>query len=156
MSSHHETAIPEISDSISVISSTAGGKVFRDIFISAYMGDESDEKFFKAKLDTGADFCLISEHIVENKWGTERIDATKSRLLNGVGMHDIRTMGQIRITIQLRPGIKRVDVPFQVLSNTFVAYRFDALLSDRVIGRRGILVWGPDFRDEETDSEDDE
>jgi hypothetical protein len=156
MSEHHGTACPEISDSVSILSSTPGGKVFPDICVAAYIGDTGEKKYFKGKLDTGADQCLISEHVVENKWGIGRIDSTKTCVLNGLGMNGVRSLGQIRLTLCLKPKIKEIDVPFQVVPKTLVKYRFDALLSDKLIERRHILVSGADWQDGETDCEEDD
>jgi hypothetical protein len=159
MSGPNETAFPDISDSVSVksiMSSNAGGKAFPDIWISAYMEGTPKKKFFKAKLDTGADLCLISEHVVANKWGLERIDSTKRVTLNSLGMSGILTMGRIRVTIRLGSKIKETNVPFHVVPNSCVQHRFDALLSDSLIKRRKILVPGPGYPDEDTESEDDE
>jgi hypothetical protein len=156
MADRHGTAFPEISDGASVMSSNPGGKVFRDISVSAYIGDASKKKYFKGKLDTGTEVCVISEHIVENKWGIERVDTTKKCTLKDLGINGVLTLGQIRLTLCLKSKIKEINVPFQVVPNKFVQYRFDALLSSRLIRRRSILVRGPDWQDEETDSEGDE
>jgi hypothetical protein len=159
MSERRQTAIPEISDTVSVksiLSSTPGGKEFPDIWVAAYVGDTDEKKYFKGKLDTGTDQCLISQHVVENKWGTELIDSSKKIVLNTLSMNEVHTLGQIRLTVCLRRKIKEIDVPFQVIPNSVAKYQFDALLSNKLIQRRGILVSGVDWQDEETDSEEDD
>ena len=155
MSDRPETAVPEISDSVSVLSSNVGARKFPDICISAYIEDASEEKFFMGTLDTGAQLSLISEHVVANRWGIDRIDSTKSCELKDLGLNGVRTMGTIRITLRLAAGVKELNAPFHVVSNTIVQYRFDALLSDSLIKRRDILVLGSPWQNEEeaTDSE---
>jgi hypothetical protein len=159
MSERRQNAIPEISDTVSVksiLSSTPGGKEFPDIWVAAYIGGTDKKKYFKAKLDTGTDQCLISQHVVENKWGTELIDSSKKITLNTLSMNEVHTLGQIRLTVCLRRKIKEIDVPFQVIPNSIAKYQFDALLSNKLIHRRDILVSGGDWQDEETDSEEDD
>lgn len=156
MSDRPEPALPDISDSVSVLSSNVGPRKFPDISISAYIEDASEEKFFMGTLDTGAQQSIISEHVVANRWGMHRIDPTKACVLNDLGLSGVRTMGTIRITLRLAAGVKEVNAPFHVVSNVVVQYRFDALLSDSVIKRRDILVLGPPWQndDEATGSED--
>ena len=143
MSDRLDRAIPEISDSISIMSSNFDEKVYLDIWISAYIEDPSKEEFFRGTLDTGAQQDLISENVVANRWGMERIDTTKSCLVNDVGMSGIRTLGQIRITLRFAPGVKELQAAFQVVPKEVVANRFDALLSVRLIERRNILLLNP-------------
>ena len=64
-------------------------------------------------------------------------------------------MGQIRLVLRLRPKDRAIDVPFQVVPNSFVRYRFDALLSGKLIKRRNILVSGAEWKEAEIESEDD-
>jgi len=156
MSDRPETAVSEISDAVSVLSSNVGARKFPDICISAYMEDASEEKFFMGTLDTGAQKNLISEHVVANRWGMHRMDSTKACKLNDLGLSGVHTMGTIRITLRLAAGVKKLNASFHVVSNLVVQYRFDALLSDSLIRRRDILVFGPPWQEEEeaTDSED--
>ena len=159
MLERHGTAFPEVPDHASVksiLSSAPGGKVFPDIWVSAYIKGTPKKKYFTAKLDTGADQCIISEHVVANRWGLERIDSSKKRVLGSLSINGVQTMGQIRLILRLRPKDREIDVPFQVVPNSFVRYRFDALLSDKLIKRRNILVSGDDWKDEEIESEDDD
>jgi hypothetical protein len=156
MSDRPETAVPEISDTVSVLSSNVGARKFPDICISAYIEDASEEKFFMGTLDTGAQQSLISEHVVANRWGMDRIDSTKACELKDLGLNGVRTMGTIRITLRLAAGVKELNAPFHVVSNAVVQYRFDALLSDSLIKRRDILVLNSPWQNEEeaTGSED--
>jgi hypothetical protein len=158
MSDQPESALPDISDSVSVLSSNVGARKFPDISISAYIEDASEEKFFMGTLDTGAQVNVISEHAVVNRWSRDRIDSTKSRVLNDLGLSGVRTLGTIRITLRLAAGVKELNASFHVVPTSDVKYRFDALLSDSLIERRGILVLNPPWRKEEeeeaTDSED--
>jgi hypothetical protein len=145
------------SDSVSEMSSTVGARKFPDIPISAYIGDASKEKLFMGTLDTGAEANVISEHVVVNRWGRDRINPTKSRFLKGLGLSGVRTMGTIRITLRLAAGVKKLNASFHVVSNEIVKYRFDALLSESLIKRRKILVLSPPWRKQEeeaTESED--
>lgn len=148
--------LPEISDSVSVMSSTVGARKFPDISISAYIEDASEEKLFTGMLDTGAQINLISEHVVVNRWSRDRIDSTKSRVLKDLGLSGVRTLGTIRITLRLAVGVKEINAPFHVVSTSVVQHRFDALLSDSLIERRNILVLNSPWQEKEegaTDSE---
>jgi len=156
MSGRHETPVPETSDTVSVLSSNVAARKFPDICISAYIEDASEEKFFMGTLDTGAQLSLISEHVVANRWGMDRIDSTKVCELKDLGLSGVRTMGTIRITLRLAAGVKELNASFHVVSNEVVQYRFDALLSDSLINRRDILVLNSPWQNEEeaTGSED--
>jgi hypothetical protein len=158
MLERHGAAFPEVSDHASVksvLSSAPGRKVFPDIWVSARLGDTAETKHFMAKLDTGADQCIISEHVVANRWGLDRIDSSKKCVLGSLSIDDVQTMGQIRLVLRLRPKDRAIDVPFQVIPNSFVRYRFDALLSGKLIKRRNILVSGAEWKEAEIESEDD-
>ena len=147
MSDRHDNAPPEISDSISIMSSnfgeTAITEAYPDIWVGAYIDDGSEEELLRAMLDTGTQNDLISAHVVANRWGMDRMDSTKAGLINDLGMNGTPTMGQIRIKIRLAPGAKLIEVPFQVVSSAVVRNRFDALLSARIIIRRDILPLNP-------------
>jgi hypothetical protein len=146
-SERHVTAFPELSDSISVMSSTPGDNIFPDIAIVAHVGDASEEKSFKGKIDTGARLCLIAEHVVADRFGMERIDTSRWVIVDDLGKNGIRTMGRIEIFIRLGSSPKWLEVPFQVIPDSYVRYRYDALLSDKLIKRKSILVFGPDWQD---------
>lgn len=146
-SDRHVTAFPELSDSISVMSSTVGDNAFPDIAVIAHVGDASDIKSFKGKIDTGAKLCLIAEHVVADRFGTERIDTSRWVILDDLGKNGVRTLGQIKILLRLGSSKKWLEVPFQVIPDSYARYRYDALLSDKLIKRKSILVLGPDYQD---------
>ena len=148
----HRTAFAEISDNESFMSSTPGDKVFPDIVITAHVGDESQVKFFKGKIDTGALVCLIAEHVVKDRFGMDRVDTSKWLTLDDLGRNGVRTLGQIRLTVRLGSVQKWLNVPFEVIPDDYVRYRYDALLSDKLIQRKSILVLGPDYQDSARDS----
>jgi hypothetical protein len=144
----HRKALQDHPDSISVMSSTIVENVFPDVAILARVGGESAEKPFKGKLDTGAKTCLISERVVANRWGIERINTSKWLTLDDLGKNGVRTMGEIKLIIRLGSGKKGLEVPFHVIPDSHVRDRYDALLSDKLIQRKTILVLGPDYVDE--------
>jgi hypothetical protein len=144
------------SESENVRVKLGGGQKFPQIWISGHIGDASQEKFFKGTLDTQARLCLMSQHVLEDRFGIERLDPTISYVLDDLAWNRIRTMGQIRIKLRLAHGQKEIDVPFQVVPNMYARYQFDALLSGKLIKRENILVLGPDWQHEESDLQDEE
>jgi hypothetical protein len=153
MPDRHEIAFPEgsdaasVSDAASALSSNPGENVFPDICVFGHVGDPSKVKSFKGKLDTGANICLMAEHVVTNRWGIERIDSSKCCVLDDLGPNGIRTLGQIRITLRLGSSDRWLKVPFQVIPDSYVRYRYDALLSDKLIKKLNLLLPGPGRRD---------
>jgi hypothetical protein len=153
MPDRHGIAFPEVSDAISVsdatsvLSSNPGDNVFPDVCVFGHVGDPSGVKSFKGKLDTGANICLIAEHVVTNRWGIERIDSSKCCVLDDLGPSGVRTLGQIRITVRLGSSDEWLKVPFQVIPDSYVRYRYDALLCDKLIKKWRLLLPGPGRHD---------
>jgi len=146
-------AFTELSDSISVLSSTVRDNQFPDIPIFACLAKTPVTKSlyapdvinFKGKLDTGTKLCLLAEHVVADRFGLERIDRSRSVIVNDLGNNGVRTMGEIKLHIRIRGRKKWLEVPFQVLPDSHVQYRYDALMSDRIIKRFGILLLDPEY-----------
>ena len=147
-------AFPELSDSISVMSSTIRDNLFPDIPIFACLAktpvaktlDAPDVKDFKGKLDTGAKLCLLAEHVVADRFGLERIDRSRRVVVNDLGNNGIRTMGEIKLHLLTGSRTKWLEVPFQVLPDSHVQYRYDALMCDKIIKRLEILVLNPEYQ----------
>ena len=147
-------AFPELSDSISVMSSTIRDNLFPDIPIFACLAktpvaktlDAPDVKDFKGKLDTGAKLCLLAEHVVADRFGLERIDRSSWVVVNDLGNNGIRTMGEIKLHLLTGSRTKWLEVPFQVLPDSHVQYRYDALMCDKIIKRLEILVLNPEYQ----------
>ena len=150
----HINAFPEISDSVSVMSSTVRGNPFPDIPIFACIAktpvvkslDAPDVKDFKGKLDTGAKLCLLAEHVVADRFGLERIDRNERVTVNDLGNNGVLTMGEIKLHLLMGSRTKWLEVSFQVLPDSHVQYRYDALMSDKIIKRLEILVLNPEYQ----------
>jgi len=147
-------AFTELSDSISVLSSTVRDNQFPDIPIfaclaktpvtkSLYAPDVID---FKGKLDTGTKLCLLAEHVVADRFGLERIDRSRRVTVNDLGDNGVQTIGEIKLHLLMGRRTKWLEVPFQVLPDSHVQYRYDALMSDKIIKRLGILVLNPEYQ----------
>jgi hypothetical protein len=151
---HRINAFPEISDSISVMSSTVRGNPFPDIPIFACLAktpvvkslDAPDVKNFKGKLDTGAKLCLLAEHVVADRFGLERIDRSRRVTVNDLGNNGVQTMGEIKLHLLMGSRTKWLEVSFQVLPDSHVQYRYDALMCDKIIKRLKILVLNPEYQ----------
>lgn len=147
-------AFAELSDGISVMSSTIRDNLFPDIPIFACLTktpvakslDAPDVKDFKGKLDTGAKLCLLAEHVVADRFGLERIDRSRRVTVNELGNNGVRTMGEIKLHLLMGSRTKWLEVPFQVLPDSHVQYRYDALMCDKIIKRLGILVLSPEYQ----------
>jgi hypothetical protein len=83
---------------------------------------------------------MIAERVVADRFGIDQIDKRQSCVLEGIGMSPTRTLGRIRIKVRFDGRRQRYNVPFEVLPDTCVMGRFDALLSDKFIERTGLLV----------------
>jgi hypothetical protein len=147
-------AFPEISDSVSVMSSTVRDNPFPDIPIFACLAETPvvkslgapDVKDFKGKLDTGAKLCLLAEHVVADRFGLERIDTSRRVTVNDLGNNGVQTMGEIKLHLLMGSRTKWLEVSFQVLPDSHVQNRFDALMCDKIIKRLEILVLNPEYQ----------
>jgi hypothetical protein len=147
-------AFADLSDSISVMSSTTRDNLFPDIPIFACLAktpvakslDAPDVKDFKGKLDTGAKLCLLAEHVVADRFGLERIDRSRWITVNDLGNSGVRTMGEIKLHLLMGSRTKWLEVSFQVLPDSHVQYRYDALMCDKIIKRLKILVLSPEYQ----------
>jgi hypothetical protein len=147
-------AFAELSDSISVMSSTIRGNPFPDIPIFACLAKLPAAKSinapgvtdFRGKLDTGAKLCLLAEHVVADRFGLERIDRSRRVTVNELGSNGVQTMGEIKLYLLTGSRTKWLEVPFQVLPDSHVQYRYDALMSDKIIKRLEILVLSPEYQ----------
>jgi hypothetical protein len=147
-------AFPELSDSISVMSSATRDSQFPDIPIFACLAKTPvvkslgapDVKDFKGRLDTGARLCLLAEHVVADRFGLERIDRSRWVTVNELGDNGVRTMGEIKLHLLMGSRTKWLEVSFQVLPDSHVKYRFDALMCDKIIKRLKILVLSPEYQ----------
>ena len=147
-------AFSEISDSISVMSATARDNLFPEIPVFACPAKTPvakslaapDVKDFKGKLDTGAKLCLLAEHVVADRFGLERIDRSRWVTVNDLGNNGVQTMGEIKLHVLMGSRTKWLEVSFQVLPDSHVQYRFDALMSDKIIKRLEILVLNPEYQ----------
>ena len=153
MSDRRINVFPEVSDNVSVMSSTVRGSAFPDIPIFACLAESpvgksrfaADVKDFKGKLDTGATLCLLAEHVVADRFGLDRIDRSKWITVNDLGNNGVRTMGEIKLLLLMGSRTRWLEVSFQVLPDEHVQYRYDALMSDKIIKRLNILVLNPDY-----------
>lgn len=147
-------AFPELSDSISVMSSTVRDNLFPDIPIFACLAktpvtkslDAPDVKDFKGKLDTGTKLCLLAEHVVADRFGLEKIDRSRWVTVNELGNNGVRTIGEIKLHLLMGSRTKWLEVSFQVLPDSHVRYRYDALMCDKIIKRLEILVLNPEYQ----------
>lgn len=150
----HITAFPELSDNISDFSLTIRDNLYPDIPIFARVGeacdmkspDASGVKSFTGKLDTGAKLCLLAEHVVADRFGLQHIDKSRWMRVDDLGDNGVRTIGEIELLLLFGSRRKWLRVPFQVIPDSHVRYRFDALLSDKFIKDMRILVLGPDYQ----------
>ena len=99
------------------------------------------ERLFRGKLDTGARICLTAERAASG-FGTE-VGSSRWVTLNDIRQNEVRTIGEIRIVVSLGYGQKWYMAPFHVVPERFVRGRFDALLSNKLTQRMGLLVLGP-------------
>jgi hypothetical protein len=147
-------AFTELSDSLSVLSSTVRDDSYPDIPIFACLAKTPvekslyapDVKYFKGKLDTGTKLCLLAQHVVADRFGLERIDRSKWVTVNELGNNGVRTMGEIKLHLLMGSRTKWLEVSFQVLPDSHVQSRYDALMSDKIIKRLKILVLSPEYQ----------
>ena len=154
MSDRRINVFPEVSDNVSVMSSTVRGSAFPDIPIFACLAESPvgksgfapDVKDFKGKLDTGATLCLLAQHVVADRFGLDKIDRSKWVIVNDLGNNGVRTIGEIKLNLLMGSRTKWLEVSFQVLPDSHVQYRYDALMSDKIIKRLEILVLNPEYQ----------
>jgi hypothetical protein len=103
-------------------------------------------KDFKGKLDTGAKLCFLAEHVVADRFGLERMDTSRRVTVNDLGNNGVQTMGEIKLYLLMGSRTKWLEVSFQVLPDSHVQYRFDALMCDKIIKRLEILVLNPEYQ----------
>ena len=133
-------------DCASTLSTTsAGDEKFADIGLLGVGPKSCEEAYFIARLDTQASVCIIAEGVVESRFGgIEAVDTKKRVVLTGIGTeigaNGVLTLGQIKIYFHTLPGTKWFPVPFQVVPDSVVCFKYDAILSGKFIKRNGVLV----------------
>ena len=147
----HDTAFRQLFDGSSAVSSAIDDHVFPDIAVLYHVEAPSRLKAFKGKVDTGAKLCLIAERVVRERFGMERIDTTKWKTLDDLGDKGTRTIGELRFKVFLGSRESSLSVAFEVVPDSYVRDRYDALLSDKLVKYEKILVVGPDYQDDEKD-----
>ena len=145
----HDTAFRQLFDGSSVVSSNVDDHVFPDIAVLYHVEAPSGLRAFKGKIDTGAKLCLMAERVVRERFGMERIDTTKWKTLDDLGKNGTRTLGQIRLKVLLGSRESSLSVAFEIVPDSYVRNRYDALLSDKLVKYEKILVIGPDYQDDE-------
>lgn len=125
---------------------TGGSRAAKAVVMFARTASNSEEKSMKAMLFTGVSSCIISEHVVRDRFNMEEVDATKREELRFADGPLVETLGQLTLSIQLgsrNAGFSQEsvsqEVTFMVIPNTYVRYRYDALLSNDVVSAFGTV-----------------
>jgi hypothetical protein len=123
---------------------TGGSRAAKRVVMRAHTANDWEWKFMLAILYTGVSSCLISEHVVTDRFSMEEVDATKREELRFSDGALVETLGQLTLSIQLDPintgdsqDSMSKEVIFMVIPTIHVAYRYDALLSDDVLSAFG-------------------
>lgn len=97
-----------------------------------------------AMLFTEVSFSIISEHVVRDRLNMDEVDTTKREELRFADGPLVESLGQLTLSIELGPRNAEAsqesvsqEVTFMVIPNTYVKYRYDALLSNDVISAFG-------------------
>ena len=113
-----------------------------DVDVYAIGSDEGNVVKFVAKLDTGAEICVMAERVAA-RIGIHHIDTSDQPDIQGLARQVVKPMGRIDIEFHLRPDPQRYRGSFYVIPDLVVDDRFDAHFSRDVIGQMNLLLLGP-------------
>jgi hypothetical protein len=113
---------------------------------------------FIAKLDTGADMCVLSEKVAA-RIGLDRIDGSDRPDVEVLAEKGSKPIGRIDLEFRLSVSQQWYRTSFYVFSDTIIRDKFDALFSQQIIRQMDLLRLGPvlnglTMRDEHLDSTD--
>lgn len=122
---------------MAIFPSNTGGNRFPDVAMIARAASSSEERYMKAKLFTGVSLCLISEHVVTDRWGIGAVDASKRQTIIFSNGDKVETLGQLLLFVQLAAGTDGSsreppweETTFEVVPISHARHQYDVLLSD--------------------------
>jgi hypothetical protein len=148
------------SEHTSIITLNAAGntKWLPDLDVYAVGSNAANLVNFIAKLDTGADMCVLSEKIAA-RIGLDQIDRSDRPDIEVLAEKGSKPIGRIDLEFRLSVSQQWYRTSFYVFSDTIIRDKFDALFSQQIIRQMDLLRLGPvlnglTMRDEHLDSTD--
>ena len=132
------------SERTSVITLNAVGntKWLPDVDVYAIGSNAANQVNFVAKLDTGADVCVLSEKVA-TRIGLDQIDRSDQPYIEVLAEKATKPMGRIDLEFRLSVSQQWYRTSFYVFPDTVVRDKFDALFSREIIGQMDLLRLGP-------------
>ena len=132
------------SERTSVITLNAVGntKWLPDVDVYAIGSNAANLVNFVAKLDTGADMCVLSEKVA-TRIGLDQIDRSDRPHIEVLAETGTKPMGRIVLEFRLSVSQQWYRTSFYVFPDTVVRDKFDALFSREIIGQMDLLRLGP-------------
>lgn len=132
------------SERTSVITLDAVGntKWLPDVDVYAIGSNAANLVNFVAKLDTGADVCVLSEKVA-TRIGLDQIDRSDQPNIEVLAEKGTKPMGRIVLDFRLSVSQQWYRTSFYVFPDTVIRDRFDALFSREIIGQMDLLRLGP-------------
>jgi hypothetical protein len=132
------------SERTSVITLNAFGntKWLPDVDVYAIGSNAANLVNFVAKLDTGADVCVLSEKVAI-RIGLDQIDRSDQPCIDVLAEKGTKPMGRIDLEFRLSGSQQWYRTSFYVFSDTVIRDKFDALFSREIIGQLDLLRLGP-------------
>ena len=132
------------SERTSVITLNAVGstKWLPDVDVYASGPDAANLVNFVAKLDTGADVCVLSEKVA-TRIGLDQIDRSDQPYIEVLAEKGTKPMGRIDLEFRLSVSEQWYRTSFYVFPDTVIRDKFDALFSREIIGQMDLLRLGP-------------
>jgi hypothetical protein len=132
------------SERTSVITLNAVGntKWLPDVDVYAIGSNTANLVNFVAKLDTGADVCVLSEKVA-TRIGLDQIDRSDQPCIDVLAEKGTKPMGRIDLDFRLSGSQQWYRTSFYVFSDTVIRDKFDALFSREIIGQLDLLRLGP-------------
>jgi hypothetical protein len=132
------------SERTSVITLNAVGntKWLPDVDVYAIGSNAANLVNFVAKLDTGADMCVLSEKVA-TRIGLDQIDRSDQPYIEVLAEKGTKPMGRIDLEFRLSVSQQWYRTSFYVFPDTVVRGNFDALFSRKIIGQMDLLRLGP-------------
>jgi hypothetical protein len=87
----------------------------------------------KGRLYTGVKCSLIDERVVKDRLNIEQVDKSKRQVFKFPNGNEVQTLGQLKLWVRLRSVSTAEAVIFEVIPDSYVRNRYDALLSDDLI-----------------------
>jgi hypothetical protein len=128
--------------SVITLNAVGNTKWLPDLDVYAVGSNPANLVNFIAKLDTGADVCVLSEKVAA-RFGLDQINRSDRPDIEVLAEKGTKPIGRIDLEFRLSVSQQWYRTGFYVFSDTIVRDKFDALFSQEIIRQMDLLRLGP-------------